>query len=349
MLAPVTHILPLTNIRRMRTLPVAGTVLVHPGQKVNASDVVAQAQVPSSHVILDIRRGLGIPQVSVAESSIVRQVGERLEKGDVIAETGGVFARIIRAPQDGEIVSIAGGQVLMRVSTSTMGVTAGFAGTVTDIINDQGAIIETNGALIQGVWGNGRSDNGLLMLVMGGPDEELTRSQVEVSMRGGVVVGGYCASADVLRAGAELPLRGLVLASMASELIPTAEELNYPIVVLEGFGKIPLNQAAFQLLTTSDKRDASVNAAFSRAAGERPELIIPLPALGQAAPETDVFSAGQTVRIQGAPYAGRFASITQPRVGLAVLPNGIKAACAEVELDDGTKANVPLANLEVIE
>lgn len=349
MLAPVYHILPLTNIRRMRTLPVAGSVLVRPGQKVNASDVVAQAQVPAGHVILDIRRGLGIPQVSAAESCIVRQVGDRLEKGDVIAESGGVFARIIRAPQDGEIVSIGGGQVLLRVRTATLEVTAGFAGTVADIIKDQGAIIETHGALIQGVWGNGRSDNGMLMVVTKSPEDELTRAQIEVSMRGGVVVGGHCASADVLHACAELPLRGLVLASMSSDLIAVAEGLAYPVIVIEGFGKIPMNPSAFQLLTTSDKRDASVSAAFSRATGERPEVIIPLPALGQVAPETDTFTAGQTVRIQGAPYAGRFATILQTRTGLFTLPNGLKAAAADVQLEDGTRVAVPLANLEVIE
>lgn len=349
MLAPVTHFLPLTNIRRMRTLPVAGTVLVRPGQKVNASDVVAKALVPAEHLVLDIRRALGIPKISAAESCIIRQVGDRLGKGDIIAETSGVFARIVRAPQDGDIVSISGGQVLLRVSTSAIEVSAGFAGTVTDIIKDQGAIIETSGALIQGVWGNGRADNGMLLLVIKEPGDELVRSQIEVGMRGGVVVGGYCANADVLRACAELPLRGLILASMSSDLIPVAEELNYPIFVIEGFGKIPLNQAAFQLLTTSDKRDASVNAGFHRPSGERPELIIPLPALGQAVPETAYFNAGQTVRIQGAPYSGRFATISQIHTGLTVLPSGLKAAAADVELEDGTHATIPLANLEVIE
>ncbi len=349
MLAPVTHILPLTNIRRLRSLPVPGTVLVRPGQKVNASDIVAQALQPSGHVILDIRRGLGIPQVSAAESCIVRQVGDRLEKGDVIAETNGLFARIIRAPQSGDIVSIGGGQVLLRVSTSRVEVSAGFAGTVAEVLQDQGVIVETNGALIQGVWGNGLADNGMLMLVMKAADDELTRPQIEVGMRGGVVVGGYCANADVLQACGELPLRGLILSSMASQLIPVASTMNYPIIVLEGFGKLPMNEAAFQLLTTSDKRDASVNGAFNRAVGERPELIIPLPAVGQAAPETDVFAAGQTVRIQGAPYAGKFASILQMRTGLYTLPNGIKAAAADVQLEDGSRVTVPLANLEVIE
>src|SRR5512136_949312 len=106
MLAPVTHILALTNIRRARSLSMPGNVLVRPGQKVSAADVIAQARVPSGHILLDIRRGLGIQSISAAERCIVRQQGDKLEKGDVIAESGGLFARTIRATTDGEIVLV---------------------------------------------------------------------------------------------------------------------------------------------------------------------------------------------------------------------------------------------------
>ncbi len=87
---------------------------------------------------------------------------------------------------------------------------------------------------------------------------------------------------------------------------------------------------------------------FNPAAGERPELIIPLPALGMPAPETENFAAGQTVRIQGAPYAGKIGSFVQARQGLFTLPNGLKVPAADVQLDSDTRVTVPLANLEVI-
>lgn len=348
MLAPVTHILPLTNIRRARTLPVPGQILVRVGQKVSASDVVAQAQVPSGHVVLDIRRGLGIAQVSLAERAIVRQPGEHLEKGDVIAESGGLLSRIVRAPADCEVISVNSGQVLLRTRTSVIDVKAGFAGTVADLIQDRGAYIETNGGLIQGVWGNGRVDNGMLIVVARQPDEVLDRQQIDVSMRGGVVLAGHCNNSDALRAGAELPLRGLILSSMTADLIHFASNLNYPIFVMEGFGKIAMNEAAFKLMVTSEKRDISVSAIFNPAAGERPELIIPLPAAGQAAPITEYFAPDQTVRIQGAPYSGRIGTLLQIRQGLYELPNGLKVPAADVQLDGDTRATVPLANLEVI-
>lgn len=168
-------------------------------------------------------------------------------------------------------------------------------------------------------------------------------------MRGAVIMGGHCASADVLRAGAELPLRGMILASLASDLVSVAASVNYPVLVIEGFGKIPLNEAAFKLISTSEKRDVSISAALNPAAGERPELIIPLPAIGQSAPETDYFAPNQTVRIQGAPYAGKMGTFVQVRPGLYTLPNGLKVPAADVQLDSDTRVTVPLANLEVIE
>jgi hypothetical protein len=349
MLAPVTHILPLTNIRRARTLPVPGRVQVHPGQKVSASDVIAQARIPSGHTILDIRRGLGIHSISAAERCIVRQQGEKLQKGDVIAESGGMFSRIIRAPADGEIILISNGQVLLQVRSAPLEVKAGFAGTVMELIQDRGAVVETNGALIQGVWGNGRIDSGLLLLAAKSSEEELTRQNVDVSMRGAVVLAGYCSNGDALAAGAELPLRGLILTSMASDLLPLAANLNYPILVVEGFGKIPMNETAYRLLSTSEKRDISINANLNPSTGERPELIIPLPASGMAAPETDAFGPNKTVRIQGAPYAGKVGTIVQVRQTLFALPNGLKVLAADVQLGKDVRVTVPLANLEVIE
>lgn len=347
MLAPVTHILPLTKIRRARLLPRPGKVLVRPGQKVAATDVIAQALVPSTHILLDIRRGLAIQKSSEVERHIVRQTGDLLEKGDVIAQTSGLFSRIIRAPQKGEIVNISNGQVLLQTDTSTIDILAGINATVTEITPDLGAILEIDGALIQGVWGNGQMDGGLLRVLASAPEDEITSQQIDVSMRGAVIMGGYCSTADTLQAGADLPLRGLILSSIAADLIPVAEKMPYPIVVIEGFGKIPLNSIAYKILTTSDKRDISLYGAYQQR-GERPEIIIPLPATGGAAIDTCYFETGQAVRIQGLPYRGKIGTIVQLKKGISTLANGIKTSAAEVQLEDASRVTVPLANLEVI-
>jgi hypothetical protein len=349
MLATVSHILALTYIRRARILPFPGSVVVRTGQKVNASDVIAEAFLPSRHLLLDIRRGLGIPQASVAERAVIRHEGDRLTKGDVIAESTGLFSRLVRAPADGEVVAISGGQVLMRVQSTKLELKAGFNGTVSDLIPERGAFMEAQGTLIQGAWGNGRMDSGLLVVLAKSPDEELTRAMLDVSLRGAVVLAAHCSSADALQTGAELQLRGLILSSMPSSLIPVASKLNYPIIVTEGFGKIPINAQALRLLHSSEKRDASVNASFDPKMGERPEIVVPLPASAEAPPESTHFSENQTVRILGVPYQGRIGTLIQLRPGLSALPNGIKAPAADVQLDNETRVVIPLANLEVLE
>jgi hypothetical protein len=239
--------------------------------------------------------------------------------------------------------------VLVRTQAESIEVLAGVNGTVVDILPELGAVIEVNGALVQGVWGNGRMESGLLLVVASAPDDELTGPKMDVSMRGAVVMGGHCSSADVLRAGMDLPLRGLILSSMTAHLIPVALGLNYPVMLTDGFGKIAMNGPAYKLLSTSDKRDVSIHAAYNPEAGARPELIIPLPAVGQSSPETDYFQLGQVVRVQGAPYTGKTGTIVLLRQGLYPLPNGLKAPVADVQVEGETRISVPLANLEVLE
>lgn len=348
MLAGISHILPLTYIRRTRVLPTSGRVEVREGQKVLASDVIARALLPSKHVVLDVRRVLGIGSQVAVEKYIVRKEGDQLVKGDVVAETGGMLSRQVRAPAEGEIISITGGKVLLRVQSTALELKAGFSGTVAEVIADRGAVIETHGSLLQGMWGNGRMDNGLFVVLPDLLEADLARSNLDVSLRGAVVLAGHCSNGEALQAGAELPLRGLILASMSSSLVPLASSLNYPILVMEGFGKMALSEAALKLLNSSEKRDVSVNAACDSKTGDRPEVIIPLPSVGEPAVETDTFAPNQTVRLIGAPYHGQVGTLVRVRPGLSLLPNGVRAPSADVQLNAETRVVIPLANLVVL-
>lgn len=350
MLATVTHILPLTKIRRARMLPVPGSVLVRERQKVNATDVIAQANIDSRHSILDIRRMLRLARVEEVDALLQCKVGDKLEKGDVIAKAGGLIARYVRAPIAGEVMLIAGGQVLLESHGKPYQLIAGVPGTVTEVIPERGVILETDGALVQGVWGNGKIDLGLLLNLLKQPTDEFVRTQLDVSMRGAVILAGYCGKADALQATTDLALRGLILTSMSSDLIPVASGLKFPVIVLEGFGQIPLSPPAYRLLASSERHDITVNAlAWDPFMGDRPELIIPLAADGQIPPETDEYKPNQTVRIQGRPYTGRVGQLAQVKPGFTTLASGIHAPAGEVLLETGERVVVPLANLEVIE
>ena len=228
---------------------------------------------------------------------------------------------------------------------------AGLPGMVTQVIPERGVVIRTSGALVQGVWGNGRIDNGLMVSLIEKLDAVLTADQLDVSLRGSVILGGHVKDLETLKAAAELPVRGLVISSLLSSLIIPAYQMRYPILVLDGFGTMPVNSAAFKLLTTNNKREVTVNAEhFDRYNGNRPEVIIPLPISTE--PEEpnryESFAVGQTIRMRRPPNAGMIGSISNLRPGLSTLPSGLRARAADVKLENGETVLVPLVNLEVV-
>jgi len=351
MFAHVSHILSLTNIHRERLLPMPGRVYARKGQKVSPADNMAQATLAPEHVVLDIARGLGL-SAKDADQHIQRKAGEDVGEGDVIAGPVGLARRVVRAPRTGKVIIAGGGQVLLQLDNRPFELKAGLRGTVTDLITDRGVIIETTGALIQGVWGNGRLDFGLLSVKMTSPDDELTTKQLDISMRGSVVLGGYCEDTRVIRMAADLPLRGLILSSMDSALVTDALNAKCPIILLEGFGKLPMNQAAFKLLSTSDRREITLQAgSWDGMVGSRPELIITLPAEQQLrlSPDADQFRPGQQIRVLRAPHLGKTGELVSVIPELSLMPNGIRTAAASVRLLDEQIVTVPLVNLEVLD
>jgi hypothetical protein len=350
MLAPVRNLLPLTTIQRERLLPRAGRVIARKGQKIAATDVVAEGVLAPRHVLLDIVRGLGVP-ADQADRFIQRQANDSVEQGDIIAGPVGIGRRVVRAPYNGKIVVVGNGQVLMDVGSRPFELRAGYPGVISDLVADQGVIIETTGALIQGVWGNGRMDAGLMTALCEHPTDDLTASRLDVSMRGAVILGGYVDDPAVLRAASELQLRGLILSSMRADLLPVAYKTTCPVIVVEGFGRMPMNASAFKLLSTSTRRETALVAdIWNPYTGTYPEIIIPLPAQGaqpQGAKPTK-FAGGQTVRLTRLPHQGSVGTIRDIIPGLTRLESGLQAPAAHVELESGDVIVVALANMEIL-
>jgi hypothetical protein len=325
-------------------------VVVRVGQKVTATEVIAETSLPREHVLINVSHALGV-SVEQANKLIQCKRGDKIAKGTVIAETGGLIARSVQAPEDGRVVVVGDGQLMLEVGLNHIELRAGIPGEVAQIIPDRGAIIHGSGALIQGRWGNGRLDYGLLLSLAEAPDAVMDPASVDISMRGSVILGGYCGDKKVLDNAAEMLVRGLVLSSLAPELLPTAMQMRFPIVVLEGLGKYPFDAAAHRLLTTNAKREVAVNAeATGRYSSTRPEVMIPLPASQPPPipPETETLAEGLQVRVNRAPWFGAVGSVASILPELTPLPNGIRARSAAVKLQSGELVTVPLVNLEVL-
>ena len=350
MLAPVHHIIGLTTIVRERLLPISGNVLVRIQQKVTAGEVVAETRWAREHALLDVARILGVSPVA-ADRLIKCKMDDEITATAEIAVGSGLFPRSVRAPKDGRVVAIGGGQVLMEVGEAKMELRAGIPGTVIQVIPNRGVVIQTSGGLVQGVWGNGRIDAGLLVNLMEAPDTVLVPARVDVSLRGSIILGGMIRNVETLQALAELPARGLIASSIQPSLLSKAREMRFPILVTDGIGTLPMNSAAYKLLSTNAKREVALNAeAFDRYTGARPEVFIPLP-ISSEPPipnEVEVFAPGQQVRMRRPPAMGMIGSIVSIKPGLTILPSGLRAQAAEVKLENNETVIVPLVNMEVV-
>ena len=350
MIAPVRHILPLTTIRRERVLPVPGKITVRRGSKVGATDTVAEAKLNPEHLLMDVARGLRLSEEK-ADQAIQCKPGEKVAEGDVLAGPVGMAKRVIRATKNGRVILTGGGQILLEVENQPFELKAAIPGTIIELVEGRGAIVEATGALIQGVWGNGRIDYGLMHVLASSPGEILTPDRLDVSLRGSIVLAGYCNDVEILKAASEMPLRGMILASIDIAIVSIAARMRIPVLVIEGFGKIPMNSSAYKLLTTNDQREVAVNAEqWNPFLGTRPEVFITLPSAGELPlpPETVEFSEGQQVHIVRAPYTGKIGTIVEVRPGTTILPNGLATQAALVQVEGSESALIPLANLEVL-
>jgi hypothetical protein len=350
MTTKVKHYHELTSIKRERVLPVAGDVLVRRLQKVAPNDVIVVAPMAPEFLLIDIAQGLRVPQKK-ADELLQRRAGEKLVKGDVIAGPVGVFKRVIRAPQAGQVRIAGEGKVLFEVEAPTYELQAGMEGTVTNIIPERGAIIETRGALVQGIWGNGKITYGIIQPVSNDLLQELVPEQLNIGFRGTIISAGFCRNPNVLETAGNIPIRGMILGSMSSALIPLAKSADFPIMLVDGFGNKPMNRVAESILIANKDKNVALNAqVYDPFQGNYPEVIISQITKSDPdlPPITDPLKAGKKVIIVNGLLSSRIGKIEEILPQKRVLPSGISTRVASVILSGDEVVEIPLTNLEII-
>jgi hypothetical protein len=357
-LPPTSHVTLLAMLRRERLLPIPGEVIVNPGQRVESTDVVAHAEIPAHHRLLDVARALGVPKDKAA-SFVVKQEGELVKKGEPIAQRKrflGLGNLPVPSPVDGRLVLFDEGKALLAALT-TYELRAGLPGTVASVIAGRGILVEATGALLEGLWGNGRDDFSVLRMLSSAPDAPLLGEQLELSLRGAILAAGWIQDPALFKTLTDVGVRGLILGSAPADLLADFQSLNFPVLVVDRFGSQGFSQPAFNLLSGNTGREVWLNAhPADRYAGTRPEAIIPLPAGHEPPPppvEGEALAEGKRVRVARGPDAGRVGAIIGLSDRAVPLENGIRAFVAAVALDEprGSRptVTVPFANLELLE
>lgn len=362
-----------TVVRRERRLPIAGSVLVQQGARVKAEDVVARAELPGAVATVNVMNQLGIAANEIP-NFMLKKEGERVAVNEVIAETRPfikLFRSAAHAPIGGtiETVSEVTGQVIVRGPPQPVDLRAYIDGAVVEVRANEGIVVETRGAFIQGILGVGGEVCGELAVVGDGPGAVVEPSQLDERLKGRIVVAGAYISSALFKRAAELGVEALIAGGLDdSDLrellgrdlgvaITGHEDIKPILIVTEGFGHIPMARATYELLRTCAGRRASASGATQIRAGVlRPEIIVPEPAGGGAsvgAPaspaESQGLMVGSRVRIIREPYFGVLGTVSALPAGLEIVQSETRVRVARIRCDDGREAVVPRSNLEAIE
>jgi hypothetical protein len=349
--APISNVSATATIRREWKLPARGTIAARVNEQLNAGETVAEAVVPERRVFLDVARALNVPE-ETSGRYLTCKVGDHLSEGDRVAQAEGMFRRVVRAPGNGRVISFSEGRILFEVVGRTYELKSRYPCIVGGTDGIQSIFVETSGALIQGVWGNGRHDYGVLRVVGKGPDQKLTTDVVDSKWKGAILIAGHCDQSAPLQKATDLSVRGLILGGLAASLMPVVRRLRFPIIVLEGFGNVPINAAAFQLLESNQGNEASVDAMPSRPFEvDKPEIIIPIASnLDYDLPDEIVpLSPGVRVRVVRKPHMGAVGVVREMLARAVRYPSGNKARSARLDIEGMGSVIVPLANLEVLQ
>ena len=358
-------------LRRERRLPLQGDVLVSAGHHVAPDTIVARTELPGNVQTVNIAAKLALDPARVPDALTVA-VGAPVRKGEVIAEGKSLFGLVRQraaAPADGRIESVSPitGQLILREPPIPVEIEAYVRGRVAEVLPGEGVVVETAGALLQGIFGVGGETFGPLRVVCGSPDEELSASRLTSAHAGGVVVGGSYVSHATLMRARELGVAAVVVGGFDDRdlrqllgrdlgvAITGAEELGLTLVLTEGFGRIRMAERAWRLLTAHEGQQASVSGATQIRAGVmRPEIVIPLAtevrSEGRAAASALGIEVGSLLRVIREPYFGRVARVVELPPELEPLETEARVRIMRVEFtDDRSQAVVPRANVELIE
>lgn len=366
--SPGLKVLARTTVRRYRRLPLPGDVLVNVGDVVRAEQVIMRTELPGPADMVNIVSTLGILPDEI-EKYMVRKVGERVKRGDVLAESKsffGLFTTRVEAPMDGtvEAISSVTGQLTLRGAPVPVEVRAYVDGTVVETTPQEAVTIETTGTFVQGIFGVGGETYGTVTCVANKPGDVLDAAAITPALAGAVVIGGGRVTLDALRAAVANKVRAIVTGGIDDEdlkaflgydlgvAITGHEQLGLTLVITEGFGEIDMAEATFELLRACAGKGASVNGATQIRAGVmRPEIIVPDPQATPSACVPDspsILEPGVRVRCIRAPYFGKLGRVTALITELTTLPTESKARVLTVRFDDGSEAVIPRANVEVI-
>ncbi len=361
---------PATVAQITRRLPAAGDITVRAGNRVEPDDQIGQTIVSPPAVFLDVATALAVEPQAVPRR-LKRKVGERVTPQQVLAKRG---SRRCLAPVAGTVASIDGetGFVVITPDPQPMILSASVRGYVADVTPGRSALIETAAAVIQGVFGIGSEQFGVLRLLVTDRHDIITPEMIDARSAYALIIGGAGITAEALRKAQQEQVRGVIVGGIehadaqafirgTSDNTSAIEWYSYgqrsdltpstpTVLVTEGFGVHPMAEPLFELLTRFDRQEAFLDGTTTLLPPlYRPRVVIPLPRLqtGQEVAAVRVLQVGSVVRLIDERHLGVVGRVTAlNRQGR--LASGVRTATATVQISEAEQIMLPQTAVEVI-
>jgi hypothetical protein len=344
-----------------RRLPASGEVLVKRGQQVEALDVIARTEQPSRYRVIDVARQLARPNIDM-DRVMLKAEGDTVKANEAIAMRGGFLRRIVRAPAEGHIAAIGPGWVLLETGRMSVELQAFINGTVTRIIPERGAIIESSGTMIQAACGFGGEAYGSLKRLVDRPSDLLPPETMGENVKNTILLGGRTVNEETLRLAEKAQVRGVIVGSIDASLLNLDPPVKVRVVATEGFGDVPMSPYTFGILaTTLGGKEIAIrgvtpilSSTMGRKALTDPPIILftsrrrrsgRTAALGD--PPKEEVRAGHRVRIIRGELLGASGIIDSIPPEPHRLEAGLVVPIAKVKIDNMVH-DIPWANLEQV-
>lgn len=358
------------TIWRDRILPVPGKISVKIDELVNYDDIVAETHIPGDVTLIKAAFETGLEPVEIPRI-MLKKVGESFVEGEIIGLNKsffGLFKTEIKAPIDGVIehISEVTGTITLRHLPIPIHKTAYISGKIIKIFPDFGVRIQTIGSIVQGIFGLGGENHGLVKIIAS-PDEVITVDLIKNEYAGKVVVGGSLITPEALQTASSVGVKGIICGGVMKDditqflgydigvAITGDEKIPLTFIITEGFGKMSMAGHTYKLLESVEGKMACINGATQIRAGVmRPEIIVPITEATEIQDESDELAHGMTpgtlVRKIRAPYFGAIGMIEELPVELQNIQTESKVRVALLKLlEEDETILAPRANVEIME
>ena len=347
------HMLAKTTIRRERLLPdnSKGEVIVNSGARVSLEQTVARGATPSPYTLIDAGRYFNLKNFDALFDLLDVRVGEQVMVDDVLASKPGRRGKKLLSPISGTVIEIAQGRIVLQELSPTIELEAGLNGNVVSVRKGRGVVIEAYGAVLQGVWGNGRRAIAVVRIEPGAGLENIYGDVIDTQYRGQIVVTRRSLKRVSFQVIEDQAFSGVIAPSMEPDLIETALKCRAAILLTEGFGSQKMSNTVSTFLDEVEGRQGTLDAVLpAPLETRRPEIILNVPIEPgdrPSAPNVNaILQIGREVRLTRGDSAGMIGRIISLPKDPVSLDNGLHVPGAEVELVTGGKVTVPLANIE---